>query len=282
MPYEERQCLSCHDAHMSPNPILFRQPIEKLCISCHRMDTEWHRPIQHTPFENSQCLDCHVGHVSSHEGLIKHDQTTLCYSCHYDRDRELSRPIQHQPYGAGRCTDCHEPHSSVGKQLLPRTQMDEFCYMCHTDFRDMAKGGFSHAGAFGSKSCLGCHEHHSAFQRYLLRSDQSGNSFCFSCHDFPYYTSTAHFGLNCSECHQIHGSPYPYFIRRYELDLCNQCHEGFRHRTTNHPVGEPNKDILRNRTLLCSSCHDPHGTQFVKLTVRGKNNLCMPCHDEIR
>lgn len=286
MPYEKRQCISCHEPHQAKEPDLLRQPLAMLCQSCHRQEDEWKRPVQHMPFEKAQCMSCHVPHVSAWRGLTKMDQTRLCYSCHYDRKKELSRPVKHGPYGTGHCTDCHEPHSAMGKNLLPKAREEEFCFTCHKDIHDMGWYGSPHNRVFGGdKVCLACHEHHSSHYLYLSRFPLDGRgNLCLYCHDRigeNYYLS-AHAFLRCGQCHQVHGSLYPHLLDGFELDVCNRCHPGLKHRTTNHPVGEPYRDTLRNRTMLCTSCHGPHGTKYTKMRLRQGNNLCMPCHNSVQ
>ncbi|MBS4030829.1 MAG: hypothetical protein KGZ63_05330 [Clostridiales bacterium] len=286
MPYEKRQCLSCHEAHMAPEKALLRTPLTMLCQSCHRQEEEWGRPMQHMPFERGHCIDCHQPHASAWRGLTTQNQTILCYSCHYDRKSELSRPIKHGPYGEGYCTDCHEPHSSVGPKLLPEEREQDFCFLCHENIHNLGWGDSPHNNLFDDgKVCLACHEHHSSDYKFLSRFPLDGRgNLCLFCHDKigDNYFLSAHAFLRCGQCHQIHGSVFPHLLDAYELDLCNRCHPGLKHRTTNHPVGEPHWDILRDRTMVCTSCHGPHGTQFTKMKLRRGNDLCMPCHDTIQ
>ncbi len=283
MPYDKGQCLSCHDAHMSPYRAITRAPLDMLCQTCHRQWWERLRPVRHLPFERGRCLECHVPHVSAWDGLIRQSQLVLCYSCHFDRQGELKRPYKHGPYAAGHCTACHEPHASAGANLIPYAVLERFCYTCHEEMRRIGELGFNHARVL-EDSCLGCHEHHAAGHGSLLMTSLSGNLFCSLCHveTGKQINESAHRVLACLLCHRIHGSSYPFLLPESEVNLCSRCHYGLQHRATNHPVGEPYRDILRNRILLCSSCHGPHGTRFGKMTVRGKNDLCLPCHAEIR
>lgn len=286
MPYERRQCLSCHEPHQAPEKALLRQELRHLCQSCHRMAGEWTRPVQHMPFERGKCMDCHVPHASGWRGLTKMDQTRLCYSCHFDRPGELRRPVKHEPYGEGRCTDCHEPHSSFGKKLLPMEKEEDNCFLCHADIKHLGWADSPHGGIFGDdKVCLACHEHHSSDYKYLSRFPLTGRgNLCLFCHEQigENYFLSAHAFLRCGQCHQIHGSLQAYLLDAPELALCSRCHPGLRHRNTNHPVGEPYFDELRSRTMLCTSCHGPHGTRYANMRVRHGNNLCIPCHEAIK
>lgn len=284
LPYAEGQCISCHDAHQTPYPALSRTPLDKLCASCHRQEAERNLPLQHLPFTRNLCLDCHNPHVSAHAGILHQEQRVLCYSCHFDRRRELRRPVQHGPYGDGNCTACHEPHAAVGRDLLPHAELDQFCFLCHENLaRDWA--GSPHFGIADEESCLSCHEHHSAFYPFLSRFPVDGRgNLCLTCHRAigRYYFQSAHAGLRCGECHEIHGSRFPALLDNHELAVCARCHPGLSHRNTNHPVGGRYWDVLRRRTLLCSSCHNPHGTAYPGMRLRFGNNLCLPCHQEIR
>jgi predicted CXXCH cytochrome family protein len=284
-PYTKKQCLSCHDPHMTPERALLRTPLQMLCQSCHRQDSELLLPVQHLPFMKGNCVECHLPHVSAWRGLTRHDQTTLCYSCHFDRKRELQRPVKHEPYGEGRCTDCHEPHSSVGKNLLPQEDLTEFCFDCHGRIHDLGYEGSPHAQLVKEKGCSTCHEHHSALYGYLSVRPLTGKgNLCINCHYTigDSYLASAHGILACGECHNIHGSQYTALLANFELLVCGRCHPGLVHRETNHPVGLQYQDTLRNRPLLCSGCHSPHGTRYSKMKVRPGNQLCIPCHEFMR
>jgi predicted CXXCH cytochrome family protein len=286
MPYERRQCLSCHDAHMTKEADLLRQPLDLLCRSCHRQVDEQRRPFQHLPFERDKCMDCHVPHASGFRGLTKMDQTRLCYSCHFDRKDELKRAYKHGPYGKGYCTDCHEPHSAAAKNLIPHEKEEEFCFSCHTDVKERGWYGSAHSTSFAeNKVCLSCHEKHSSDYPFLSRFPIDGKgSLCLYCHDQigSNYFLSAHAFLRCGQCHEIHGSAEPALLDAVELELCNRCHPDLMLRSSNHPVGTNYEDTVRKRSLLCSSCHSPHGTRYTKMKLRDGNNLCIPCHTDIQ
>ena len=87
--------------------------------------------------------------------------------------------------------------------------------------------------------------------------------------------------VSCTDCHTIHppGRPLANLpAKADEVATCIGCHltvAGSRWRSSRHPV--------REGRMLCSGCHEPHGTlaeaQLRRPTV---NETCLECHAEKR
>jgi predicted CXXCH cytochrome family protein len=139
----------------------------------------------------------------------------------------------------------------------------------------------------GGDACLSCHNPHASNEDMLLLA--SSNELCGSCHP----DSTAGLGEqaslhepveagDCSTCHEPHSSDNVFLMQTATVnDLCGSCHEWRRH--SSHPLGENVFDQRNaNLTLDCSSCHDPHGSQFKAMShLDPTGDLCVSCHEQV-
>lgn len=71
-PVASRDCLACHNMHVSQFNSLLHEPQETLCISCHAAQysndalTSYHRAIS-----KSACTSCHDPHFADNPSLLK-------------------------------------------------------------------------------------------------------------------------------------------------------------------------------------------------------------------
>lgn len=56
------ECLMCHEAHVSANPLLLIEPSPALCLACHDQEMLAEGPTPHHADLARDCLDCHHGH----------------------------------------------------------------------------------------------------------------------------------------------------------------------------------------------------------------------------
>ncbi len=176
------------------------------------------------------------------------------------------------------------------------------CYTCHRKITERKNG---HAPSVNFM-CLTCHngevgennlyeEHRS---RYL--APDPIENVCFKCHDriesIMQKNRSNHGPTNsgrCNICHNPHSSPNQFFLEKPIWNLCVTCHA--EKATGKHVIssfvysrnkgGHPTKgrpDPSRpGRELVCSSCHNPHGSQGVFL-LRTKGpiafSVCKRCH----
>jgi DmsE family decaheme c-type cytochrome len=87
--------------------------------------------------------------------------------------------------------------------------------------------------------------------------------------------------LSCVTCHSIHDakSEKAQLKTERQIETCAQCHQNQVnkvHRSSHMPV--------REGKLECSSCHNPHGSQNVKMLREGNSvaESCATCHAEKR
>jgi DmsE family decaheme c-type cytochrome len=185
------------------------------------------------------------------------------------------------------CTTCHNESWRVpvlslyqtrhGNRADPRAPN---CQSCHGESSAHQKdpGGTSPEVVFGATSkrissaeersgaCLNCHE-----SKVLPRTHWSGSE-----HETR--------GVACTNCHDIHTPDMKVLNKLTQAEVCFACHTTQRaqtHRISTHPllvtsIGSPPK-------MVCSDCHNPHGSIGPKLLVKKSvNETCYTCHAEKR
>lgn len=83
--------------------------------------------------------------------------------------------------------------------------------------------------------------------------------------------------MACVACHRVH-KPSKVLERKDQSTVCYRCHKNVRaqtYQTSTHPI--------REKKLICSDCHNPHGAngpnQLKQYTI---NDNCFSCHAEKR
>ena len=151
-----------------------------------------------------------------------------------------------------KCWNCHSPHGTPYEfQLLD--EVPKLCFRCHKDkAKQIENAKTPHGAVTTGKLCLNCHDPHVAqFPKQLLKAPMD---LCLSCHDKTVKTPTK------------------------PVRNMKQWLEG--HKDHHGPIRE--KD--------CTACHDPHGTDNLRILKRAfppefyapfdqKNYaLCFGCH----
>ena len=304
-PVRAGACLSCHFPHQGPSPKLLRQDDDGLCLGCHgpkadpkvasKKRIKNDGDFVHPALDAAGCRDCHLPHGSRQEHLLKAKQTELCYECH-DAHEE---PVVHGAVTLGRCSTCHEPHAGEREYLL-RAEGSALCFTCHAD--DLTGRKSEHAPAKDGQ-CLTCHLPHGAQHHKLLRRGPT-NVTCLSCHEAgaegavekTIAGKVAHVhspvAEGCTVCHDPHGSNAGRSLVDDVPGLCVRCHSkqnDGRHAFTTfdakpHPIAGKPDPSRPGRTMACTSCHNPHGSDNPKLFYEGKDRMgmCGRCHEEHR
>ncbi len=200
------------------------------------------------------------------------------------------------------CKACHNMTSNVptdGEVFEDVSQIT--CYDCH---KTMLSAKNTHAPA-ANWLCLDCHDgkvgeynmEDENATKYLVRDPVAKT--CGSCHDTVeewFANRYTHGPVNdgrCIRCHNPHGSDNEFFLRKHIWNLCTTCHSekadgqhvvsGFvfaRNKGT-HPTKGPKDPARPGRELVCSSCHNPHGSSGIYL-LRMKGSMafgvCQRCH----
>jgi len=178
------------------------------------------------------------------------------------------------------CATCHAGHAeSFSKTLMGRigkTQPGKFaCENCHGP-------GSQHVKLGGGRGVGGIISFRA---EDLSRSVSENNAICLACHekgDRTYWSGSTHEVRNvaCTNCHTVMRSVSAKFQLKtvYEPETCFQCHKDKRAqmaRSAHMPI--------REGKMVCSDCHNPHGTANESLLKTATiNDTCYKCHAEKR
>jgi DmsE family decaheme c-type cytochrome len=180
--------------------------------------------------------------------------------------------------GDARCTTCHDESDSPQLLAIGKTRhgvtadsRTPTCASCHGDSDNHVDNptGAKPDRTFGKNSATPATERSAA---------------CLNCHqqdaDRHLWLGSTHEtrGLSCSTCHQVHTAENPVVDRRKQPEVCFTCHKEQRAQA-NKPSHHP---ILEGK-VVCSDCHNPHGSAGPKLMKRDTvNDTCYTCHMEKR
>jgi DmsE family decaheme c-type cytochrome len=197
-----------------------------------------------------------------------------------------AEPAAYTGGGVGACTECHDqpailailksPHGVKGDARTPLAH-DAACETCHGASAAHANDGGESAVpvAFGQKHPIG-----------------PQNETCLSCHRGGtriHWSGSTHesHDVSCAACHTVHRVEDVVFERDVrpetfakhdQTEKCYSCHPDVRaqaQRMSSHPI--------REGRVLCSDCHNPHGSTTDALLVQETlNETCYECHAEKR
>lgn len=171
------------------------------------------------------------------------------------------------------------------------------CVTCHDD---RGYAGTAHGRAFndrtpaadrGCESCHGPGQMHaesgdpSLIRRFSAMAPSAVNDTCTSCHNratHALWDGSQHEqrNLSCVTCHSVHAAKgEPQLKAQDQRALCSSCHRNVVNRTHRF-----NHMPVREGALVCSSCHNPHGSTNVRLLRAGTtvDESCTSCHADKR
>lgn len=174
---------------------------------------------------------------------------------------------------------------------------EDTCLACH---EDQSYKGTAHALTFrertpaANQGCESCHgpgrAHAESGDPALIRrfdaiAPAEASDTCTTCHNrasHALWDGSAHDqrNISCTTCHSVHAPAGPAQLKaQTQMQLCSSCHRNVtsrQHRFSHMPV--------REGAMTCSSCHNVHGTQNIKLLRAGTtiDESCTSCHADKR
>lgn len=176
--------------------------------------------------------------------------------------------------GTDTCLTCHDDRKNLGEHgraANPRTPMAaQGCETCHGP-------GQGHTEDPGDKTRI-------KNPNKLPPADVT--AICTTCHnrgEHAFWTGSMHDRrkLTCTTCHSVHNpeSTEKRLVKKTQLEVCGKCH-----RDKVAKLDRSGHMPVREGKLQCSSCHNMHGSQNVRLLRVGYsvNEACTSCHPEKR
>ena len=176
------------------------------------------------------------------------------------------------------CLGCHTAQADgFGHTLMGRLmkQGKIQCESCHGPGSEHAKLG----GGRGVGGIISFRKDDTS------RTAAENNTICLGCHergDRTYWSGSVHEtrGLACTDCHTVMKTVSRKFQLKtaFEPDTCFQCHKDRRAQ-----MARSSHMPLREGKMVCSDCHNPHGS-FTEglLRTASINDTCYKCHAEKR
>ncbi len=239
-------CVQCHTETIPQDVNISAAlygPFDPRCISCHKKlvtNSKW----QHGPAANWLCMYCHEADNNT-KGItiFSGKPVDLCLKCHVRGRKWLKMSHVHGPVGTGDCTACHNPHGNKYEFQLWANGNGDLCVACHTDKK-----------------------------KYLEETS-------------AFYVHGILTGKGCTICHSPHATEYRFQLYKPINKLCEGCHTMLKGITRGHPVGGhpvtgPKDPKRKGRKFSCTSCHNPHGSEYRFLLIGDilGGHVCSKCH----
>lgn len=243
--------------------------------------------------------------IVSNKGEVKSESTqsstSNCVECHEEQVKSFQRTTHSKSWNSKElvtlCGNCHgnklaehlKDNTTATVQNMKKISSVEFskvCLTCHEKVGEQKSAGLSEHTTAGV-NCISCHEVHPSEQQ-KAKMGISGHSsmfrekpteLCLSCHKNTQaqFAQTTHHRLKegvleCSNCHNPHGTANGKQLRADNKEVCVQCHQDKR-----GPFMFEHGAILSESG--CITCHENHGGSGRNmLKARDPKTLCMSCH----
>jgi predicted CXXCH cytochrome family protein len=248
------------------------------------------------------CAGCHPSHQQEFAKTVHATAApagaafgTGCESCHgpgkahadampaamgtpekMDAARKLIYGFRGKPDDSARCLTCHE--TSADQRVYHRSEhklMGVACQQCHSSHLVAAAPGVG-----GAQQKFFRVPERTQESRWLadslLREKQP--DLCFTCHKsiqaqfaLPTHHRVPEGLMQCTDCHDAHGSLSRPLLRKANFEACVGCHTEKR--------GPFLYEHAAVRVEGCTACHSPHGTVERNMLLRREGRfLCLQCH----
>jgi len=185
------------------------------------------------------------------------------------------------PVGAALCATCHDeddrPDISKTAHGFTADKRAPDCISCHGASND-------HATNRKIPGVKGRPHPERLFDKKSTTPANDRSEACLSCHGKDakraLWSGSQHNAADvaCSSCHKIHDNQDKVRNRATQTEVCYTCHKEQRaqmNKPSHHPVVEGK--------MVCSDCHNVHGSAGPKLLLRDNlNDTCYTCHAEKR
>ncbi|HSA96301.1 MAG TPA: DmsE family decaheme c-type cytochrome [Acidobacteriota bacterium] len=215
-----------------------------------------------------------------------------CAACHEETVAQF-RESSHGQKGFEKrsshaCETCHGPgktHVDAGGgkgtmvtiKAMTKEKQSEMCLQCHDRGTKSDWAGSLHEAR--GLACQDCHSVHSPAAKPQLKAEET--DLCFTCHkqkQSQFYRASHHpireGQMECSSCHNPHAVQDGKFLDQAAVtEKCYECHAEKRGPFIweHIPVRED-----------CMNCHEPHGSNHLKMLKVKEPFLCQRCHSDTR
>lgn len=184
------------------------------------------------------------------------------------------------------CEGCHGPGSKhiedpvsvkpLSFKTMTADEASATCTTCHTRGEHALWDGSQHESR--GVACTTCHSVHTPLSLKGQLKKATQMEVCASCHrdkvskvDRSGHMPVREGKLDCSTCHNIHGSTNVKLLRKGDsvADACTACHADKR--------GPFLWEHAPSREG-CTTCHDAHGSANDRMLVSKPPALCQRCH----
>ena len=181
------------------------------------------------------------------------------------------------------CTRCHDESEAAPVLSIYQTKHGvrgdaraPTCQSCHGESDKHLKGNSDGKGRPAPDT---------VFKKgaYGLSDDKERAGQCLTCHKGAArnnWDGAQHQvnGVACNDCHMVHRPADNVLAKKTQTEVCFTCHKEQRadvHKISTHPI-----DIGK---VVCSDCHNPHGSTGPKLVKKNSvNETCFQCHADKR
>jgi DmsE family decaheme c-type cytochrome len=221
-----------------------------------------------------------------------------CASCHEEQVASFDRSEHNRAMAgsAAECSSCHgdatahiEAGGGAETMVNPKTELatqvaNKVCMTCHEKTGEQLHANMSEHTRAGV-GCVDCHNVHPGAKEALASQKEghgsmipAGTDACIKCHSqvaaefaMPSRHRLQEGAMNCSSCHNVHGTSNGRQVREEGKEMCATCHKDKAQAFAfEHEAGAIDG---------CTACHTPHGSAGQHmLKERDPRALCTSCH----